>query len=250
MAVAAWKRLEKTPGYQRKKLLLKRLVGREPRLKPDVEIRTVQRGGWRFHPDALDATSVVWSLGVGEDVDFDAALIREYGLQVHAFDPTPSTRDWLAAHTPPPNFHFHPWAVTADDGVLTLYPRVRKDGRTSRAMYTMVAGDASGEEAIEVPAFSLPTIAGKLGPRVDLLKIDIEGAEYGVLESLPALAVQPLQLLVEFHHRFPGIGPAKTVEAVAALRRRGYRLFAIAETGRELSFIHDESRRAETCSAS
>lgn len=31
MAFAAWKRLEKTPGYQRKKLFLKQLVGREPR---------------------------------------------------------------------------------------------------------------------------------------------------------------------------------------------------------------------------
>lgn len=247
MAIAAWKRLEKTPGYQRRKLFLKRLVGREPRLEPEVEIRTVQRGGWRFHPDGLDAKCVVWSLGVGEDVDFDAALIREYGLRVHAFDPTPSSLQWLAANPQPPNFHFHPWAVAAVDGVLTLYPRVRNGGRASRTMYTMVAGDASGDDAIEVPTFSLPTIAEKIGPRVDLLKIDIEGAEYEVLESLPALAVQPRQLLVEFHHRFPGIGPAKTVEAVAALRRLGYRLFAIAETGRELSFIHEDGRRTETC---
>lgn len=247
MAIAAWKRLEKSPGYQRNKLVLKRLIGREPRLRTEVDLHTVKRGGWRFHPDVLEETSVVWSLGIGEDVEFDLALIREHGLHVHAFDPTPSTRAWLRANPPPRNFHFHPWAVTAEDGVLTLYPRVRKDGSRSRTMYTMVANEASRVDAIEVPAYSLPTLAGKLGHRIDLLKMDIEGAEYEVLESLPRLAVQPVQLLVEFHHRFPGIGPARTVEAVAALRRIGYSLFAIAETGRELSFIHDAGRRAGQC---
>lgn len=243
MAIAAWKRLEKTPGYQRRKLFLKRLLGKEPRLSPDLEIRTVKRGGWRLHPDLLDASSVVYSLGIGEDVDFDTALIREFGLAVHAFDPTPSTVAWLEANPPPAGFHFHPWAITAEDGVLTLYPRVRRRGRKSRTMYTMVAEDAALKDAIEVPAFSLPTVVAKLGHRrIDLLKIDIEGAEYAVLESLPALGVQPVQVLVEFHHRFPGIGPARTVAAVAALRRSGYRLFAIAETGRELSFIHEDGR--------
>lgn len=245
MAIAAWKRLEKSAPYQRKKLLLKRLIGKEPRLRTDLDLHCVNRGGWRFHPDLLDANSVVYSLGVGEDVDFDAALIREYGLAVHAFDPTPSTVAWLDTHPPPPGFHFHPWAVTAEDGVLTLYPRVRKRGRKSRTMYTLVAEDAARGDAIEVPAFSLATIVDKLGHgRIDLLKIDIEGAEYEVLESLATLAVQPVQVLVEFHHRFPGISPARTVAAVVALRRKGYRLFAIAETGRELSFIHDEGRRA------
>jgi FkbM family methyltransferase len=247
MAIAAWKRLEKSPGYQQKKLVLKRLVGKEPRLRTDVELATVKKGGWWFHPDALDETSLVYSLGVGEDVEFDLALIRGHGVQVHAFDPTPSTLEWLGAHPQPPSFHFHPWAVTSRDGVLTLYPRVRKDGSKSGTMYTMVADDAARDAAVEVPALSLPTILKNLGHRrIDLLKMDIEGAEYEVLESLPNLEVQPVQLLVEFHHRFPGIGPAKTVAAVDALRRIGYRLFAVSETGRELSFIHDQYRRAGT----
>jgi hypothetical protein len=33
MAIAAWKRIEKTPGYQRKKRFFKRLVGKELRLE-------------------------------------------------------------------------------------------------------------------------------------------------------------------------------------------------------------------------
>lgn len=239
MAIAAWKRLEKSPGYQRKKLVLKRLVGKEPRLKTDLDLHTVKDGGWRFHPDALDDKSIVYSLGIGEDVDFDLALIRTFGLQVHAFDPTPSTVAWLAAHPQPANFHFYPWAVTARDGAMTLYPRVKKDGSKSAVMYTVVPGDAALADGIEVPALTLGSIAARLGhEHIDLLKMDIEGAEYEVLDTLLDSAVKPEQLLVEFHHRFPGIGPDRTVKAIAGLKGVGYRLFAISETGRELSFMH------------
>ncbi len=172
--------------------------------------------------------------------------MRRFGLQVHAFDPTPSTAEWLLEHPQGPGFHFHPWAVTAADGTLTLYPRVRKDGSRSQVMYTMVADDTARSEAIEVPAFSLGSISSTLGhDRLDLLKMDIEGAEYEVLDTLPDLAVQPRQLLVEFHHRFAGIGPARTVEAVAALRRQGFRLFAISDTGRELSFLRADTPNKE-----
>ena len=65
MAIAAWKRLEKTPGYQRKKRFLKRLVGKELRLKTDIEVPLIKDGGWWFTPGGLNATSVVYSLGVG-----------------------------------------------------------------------------------------------------------------------------------------------------------------------------------------
>jgi len=238
MAIAAWKRLEKSAGYQQKKLFLKRLIGKEPRLKPDLRLHVVQDGGWRFHPDVLDADSVVYSLGIGEDVDFDLALIRRCGVHVHAFDPTPSSVDWLAARRMPPDFHFHPWAVTARDGVLKLYPRVKKDGSKCTVMYTLLADKGSQDDAIVVPAFCLASIQAELGHgRIDLLKMDIEGAEYEVLDNLLESAVKPVQLLVEFHHRFPGIGPGKTVEMIARLRGAGYRIFAISETGREISFI-------------
>ena len=243
MAIAAWKRLEKSPGYQRKKLFFKRLVGKEPRLRADVAIRVVKDGGWWFHPDALGAHSIVYSLGVGEDIDFDLALTRRFGCEVHAFDPTPSTIDWIARQALPPRLHFHPWAVTARDGRLTLYPRVRRDGTRDSIMYTVVPGEGAPGEGVDVPAMSLGTIARELGhTRLDLLKMDIEGAEYEVLDNLIESAVKPIQLLVEFHHRFPGIGPERTADTVERLRGIGYRLFAVSETGRELSFILPGSR--------
>ena len=240
MANRFWKKLEKSPGYQRGKLLLKRLTGRELWLKPELGLRTRRIGGWWLCPEALDATSIVYSLGVGDDLNLDQALIDEFGLLIHAFDPTPSTIEWLARTAPPgaPNFNFHPWAIAARDGTLTLYPRVKKGGQNSGIMYTLVQEERSIGAGIEVPTFTIKSVMSRLGHlRIDLLKVDIEGAEYEVLEDMLNSTIRPTQLLVEFHHRFPGIRLASTAELIGKLRAAGYRIFAISETGREISFL-------------
>jgi len=238
MAIAAWKRLEKTPGYQKKKRFLKRLIGKELKLRIDIEVPIVKDGGWWFTPEGLCSDSIVYSLGVGDDIEFDLSLIENYGVQVHAFDPTPSSVDMLDGKNLPQQFEFHPWAVTAADGSLTFYPRLKKDGTKSDVMYTMIAEEETIGDAIEVPAYSLSTISEKLGhQQIDLLKMDIEGAEYEVLDGLLASPILPTQLLVEFHHRFPGIGLEKTADMIERLRAAGYRIFAISEIGREVSFL-------------
>jgi FkbM family methyltransferase len=238
MAIAAWKRLEKTPGYQKKKRFLKRLIGKEIRLRNDIDIPVIKDGGWWFTPQGLGSDSIVYSLGVGDDIEFDISLIENYGVRVHAFDPTPSSIDMLDGRDLPQQFEFHPWAVTAADGSLTFYPRLKKDGTKSDVMFTMIAEDETREDAIEVPAYSLTTISEKLGhQQIDLMKMDIEGAEYEVLDGLLASPIKPTQLLIEFHHRFPGIGLKKTADVIERLRRAGYKVFAISEIGREISFL-------------
>ena len=239
MAIAAWKRIETSHGFQRLKTSLRRRIGSELRLHVQIRVETIERGGWPFIAQGLDQDSIVYSLGVGEDIAFDLSIIEDFGVEVHAFDPTPSSIEMISTAELPNRFHFHPWAITAEDGTLKFYPRVKKDGSKSDVMYTMIAEDASIEDAIEVPAFSLSSIANRLGhSRIDLLKMDIEGAEYEVLEGLLVSPIKPSQLLVEFHHRFPVIGIEKTADIIKRLQKAGYKIFAISETGREVSFQH------------
>jgi len=238
VAIAAWKRFEKTPGWQRKKRFLKRLTGKELRLKTEIAVPTIKDGGWWFTPEGLNKDSIIYSLGVGDEIDFDLSIIKKYGAEVFAFDPTPSSIDMLDSSTLPHQFHFHPWAVTATDGSLKFYPRLKKDGTKSDIMFTMIPEEETIDDVIEVPAFSLSSITAKLAHnRIDVLKMDIEGAEYEVLEGLLESPVLPAQLLVEFHHRFVENGLERTYDIIDRLREAGYKIFAISEIGREVSFL-------------
>ena len=77
---------------------------------------------------------------------------------------------------------------------------------------------------------------------IDLLKMDIEGAEYDVLDGMLASDIRPKQLLVEFHHRFSSIGLEATRDMIRRLEEAGYRIFAVSTVGREVSFLHAPDR--------
>jgi len=236
-----WKRFTRSDAFRRAKLGAKRLTGKEPRLKPDIKLKMRRFHDWTLCPGLVRPGQVVYSLGVGEDIGFDLDLIAEKKVEVFAFDPTPNSIRWLKSLELPERFHFHPWAIADRDGSVYLYPRVRGDGSRSKVMYTIMMEKGSSGST-EVPAKTLTTIMKDLGhEQIDVLKMDIEGAEYSVLGGLLGSAVRPVQILVEFHHRFSSLDNSQTLKAIKDLREAGYALAHISSTGREFSFVHTSS---------
>ena len=236
MRTSGW--MKRQPWFWPIKLFLKRVSGKELWLRPDVSRSVLLSDGWKYCADDLGNGSIVYSLGVGDSIDFDLDLIERFGVTVHAFDPTPYAEEWIGKQDLPETLEFHPWAAAGEDGSLRLFRRVNTRGKRSRVMWTADdnAGDAT--DFIDAPAYTITTMMEKLGHEtVDLLKMDVEGAEFDILDGLEAGGRLPKQLLVEYHHRFPGIGKQRTAESIAKLRGLGYRIFAIAETGREVSFV-------------
>ncbi len=226
--------------YWRVKLFLKRLGGREPWLRRDIRIPTRECDQWLYAPDALKKGAILYCFGVGDSIEFESSLLDRHSLSVHAFDPTPTALSFVESQQTPSDFEFHPLAVAGEDATLTLYPRARSRGRKSTTMWTSDPGHVDPGSGIEVPARTIPSIMRELGhSHVDLVKLDVEGAEYEVIDAMLTHPSPPTQLLVEFHHRFPGIGVEKTLECIARLAGCGYRLFGISRTGRELSFIRN-----------
>ena len=233
-----WKEFEKTRVFQKIKLFAKRITGKEPWLKVDTIVNLKPCADWTICQDLVSRGGVVYSLGVGEDIEFDLIMIKEHDARVYAFDPTPGTLEWLAQKKISALFHFQPWAVAGRDRELVLYPRVKRDGTFSTKMFTLIAENESVKKyAVRVPAFTLKSIMKKLShTSIDILKMDIEGAEYEVIESMLKAAIYPVQILVEFHSRFSGIGKDKTLASVRQLKRAGYSIADISVTGREVLF--------------
>ncbi len=188
---------------------------------------------WCVCPQDLVASSVVYSLGVGEDISFDLALIERFGLQVHAFDPTPRSIEGLQSQTVPLEFAFHAYGVAGFDGNCAFLP----PENPAHVSHSIVERESS-RPAIEVAVHRLGTIMKMLGhEQIDLLKMDIEGAEYGVLADMLTCGVPVKQLLVEFHHRWPHLGVEKTKQAIRALNAAGYRIFSVSPSGEEYGFL-------------
>ena len=220
------------------KLFLKRIAGKELWLKPEVSRDVLVSNGWKYCADGLGEGAVVYSLGVGDCIDFDLDLIERLGVTVYTFDPTPYAEEWIGGQELPDTLTFLPWAAAGEDGSLRLFRRINTRGKRSEVMWT--ADDNAGDttDFIDAPAHTIATMMEKLGHQtVDLLKIDVEGAEFDILDGLKAGDRLPKQLLIEYHHRFPGIGKQRTAKSIARLRELGYRIFAIAETGREISLV-------------
>ena len=198
-------------------------------------------GMWCTCPDALPLGTVVYAAGVGFDVSFDLALIAHYRATVHAFDPTPRSIEWVARQSLPPRFHFHSVGVADYDGIARFHPPLDPQ----YVSCTMLDRPRTADRAFDVPVLRLATLMRQLGhDRIDLLKLDIEGAEYAVIDDLARTDIRPRQLLVEFHHRFPGVGVRATKRALRTLHRLGYRLFHVSATQMEFSFIRDANEEA------
>jgi FkbM family methyltransferase len=170
--------------------------------------------------DAIRAARCAYCAGVGNDVTFDLALTDRYGCEVWAFDPTPSVIDAVARWTTSERWHFEPVGLWDSEGVIRFYaPEVANHDSFS------ATNAQRTDHYIEARAEPLAKIMHRHGhERLDILKMDVEGAEGRVLESMLSSRIRPTVLCVEFDEPE---GPWRTRRRVRSLLAAGYGLVAI-----------------------
>jgi len=126
-------------------------------------------------------------IDIGANVGFSALyfLRRFPKAVVHSFEPMPFLQRELHARKalhPQAHWHLHDYGIWKDDGELELHTTHVDD-------FTSVSGLVRLHDTIhrvKVPVRRLDTFLDDHGIRqVDLLKLDCEGAEYGILFHLP-----------------------------------------------------------------
>jgi FkbM family methyltransferase len=226
---------------RRFKRLGRACVGRDILVKRDLQCSCEVLGNvnaqFAIRSDKLREQATIYSFGIGTDISFDLELIRKFGVQVHAFDPTPRSLAWLKTQNVPAGFHAHQYGVAACDGMLRFAP----PKSPAHVSHTIVQR-AGSEGSIWAPVRRVATIMKDLGhDSLDILKMDVEGAEYAVLHDVLENSIPVRQLCVEFHHRWREIGVSRTREAISTLRAHGYRIFHISDSGEEYSFLGPHS---------
>jgi FkbM family methyltransferase len=192
-------------------------------------------GGFFVCPDFIDTSSIVYSFGIGEDISFDMELITRFNCTVFGFDPTPKSVNWIQNQELPENFKFFEYGIGRKTKMQTFYlPKNPDHVSGSLIAHNNVAQD----QAVQVQMKSFEDIIIQLGhSHIDILKMDIEGAEYDVLENILNAGIDINQILIEFHDRFFEDGHHRTKMAIQFLRSKGYSIFAVSKSKEEISFI-------------
>lgn len=178
--------------------------------------------------------AIVYSAGVGHDVSFDIELSRIGLKALRLIDPTPGVFESASVGIfvkESGNISTHRVALSGHDGEVLMWPPERENHVSHSAV------SQSHRSPITVPSQRLTSIMAEVGDeKIDILKMDIEGSEYEVIDDLARSDIRPGQVIVEFHHRMTSIGAARTTAAVNALREMGYGVIGVSDTCQEVTF--------------
>jgi FkbM family methyltransferase len=194
-------------------------------------------GGFYLNPVLLNENSIVYSIGIGEDVSFDLDVIKFFNCNVYGFDPTPKSISWVKSQNLNKLFVFNDYGISKYSGFVKFYLPQNKNHVSGSSRKN---SNLDEKELISVPMKSFLDIVNSYNhTEIDILKIDIEGSEYDVLFDILKSGIVIKQILIEFHHRMFKNGARLTKESIKLLNDFGYKLFAFSDSHEELSFIHE-----------
>jgi FkbM family methyltransferase len=181
-----------------------------------------EKNQWTILKRTLRRGSVVYSGGVGGDISFELALIERFGALIHIFDPSPVAvptiqKALTTGSMVPSHLFFKPVGLGGSDNC-----NFSLGGGTGSETWFKATTEKGN---LSVPCTSISQQMRDNGhEHVDLLKLDIEGFEYDVLDSCIEGDVKIKQICVEFHHFYEGISYLRTARALAKLYKSGFKL--------------------------
>ncbi len=175
-----------------------------------------------FQPDE-DFVIVDIGSNIGAFSVLTGKLIEGRG-KVYAFEPEPNTFKRLQENIKLNNLknvEIFNEAVGGEDGTLDFYVGKKSALNSS---FSEVDGDRrAGEDRkkISVPMRSINSVLNLINKKINLLKMDCEGGEYLILESLTPEKAELIENIVMEVHRVPNYSPSWVPEKLQEL---GYKL--------------------------
>jgi len=188
---------------------------------------------WWILPSLLNANSCVLSGGAGKDISFELSLVERFGCRIALFDPSPTGQ--ITFQKASQSFQAGGENGLSSPSSANEKLRYYTVGLAETSQRLTFAAPQDAEEG----SFTVATTASAnqvefecLSPNdalkraaftsIDLLKIDIEGFEYGFIHALLKSENYPAQIAVEVHHFLPDVSYRQTWNMIRALYRAGY----------------------------
>lgn len=195
-----------------------------------------RKHGYHVPLNFLNEHSICYCVGAGEDISFDTELVIQYGCKVFIFDPMDyAKKHFLELKEKTKNNQ----KMTIDTGEFAYDYHIKPhqfsnmhyietglwDKETTVRFYEPSLNNYAGhsiinlqqsDKYIEAPVDRLSNVMKKLNhSTVDLLKLEIEGAEYTVIETIAEDKPEIKIICVEFDEIFH----AKGIEVLKKIRK-------------------------------
>ena len=126
--------------------------------------------------------------------------------KVHAVEPEPENLQYLntnVALNRLQNVVIHAAAVSPDPGEALLYVGGERGSGTNSLFQKQVAGQKRA--AVSVATIRLDDVLERAGGQVDLMKMDVEGAEYAVLHAVSLKSLRRVRRIALEYHGVAGL---------------------------------------------
>jgi FkbM family methyltransferase len=193
-------------------------------------------GHWYIPTGILKEDSICYCAGVGEDISFDLDLVKR-GCKVFSFDPTPRAIEYVKRFGK--GITFLPVGLWSSDMKKKFYVP-----RNPTFVSHSISNMGHTTDYFEAECRSVKSIMKSHGhTELDLLKMDIEGAEYEVIysvlkENIPVkiIAVE----LVELFSPFDADSVFRIRKLLKTLENHGYILVNYDKNEHNLTFINNK----------
>ena len=180
-----------------------------------------------IYQDVFNDSSVIVDVGCADDADFSVHMITRFGVQAYGVDPTRKHRIALKSLEEQSNGRFKhvEVAVSSTNGKITFHESAENQSGSILNDHANVMKDTI--TTYDVESVTLQSLIKRIDkPRVDLLKLDLEGAEYDLLTNISDEDLKPFQqIFIEFHHHNTNRSPRETKVIVDSICNFGFKVF-------------------------
>jgi FkbM family methyltransferase len=207
-------------------------------LKKLIYIGGDKYGGYPIVKDILSSDSICYCAGAARDISFEEDLFNLCQPFIYIFEPTPSHFKWVKNAIDNSNHQlirdkikYYEIGLDGENCQMEFYP---DGGSDSWSSYKKKNGNLGNSIKVQMKKLS-SLMEENHHSKLDLLKIDIEGSEYNVIEDIIANKLDIDMIAMEMHgdwiHDFRDDTKQTTIpnnktykEYITKLENYGYKL--------------------------
>lgn len=189
--------------------------------------------------------NIIIDAGCGFDADFSTQMIKLYKVKAIGIDPTRRHKESLEKISKETfeNFKHEPIAISVASGKITFNESQNNVSGSILTDHSNIKRDKV--KLYDVQSISLKDLPSYLNLSViSYIKLDLEGAEYEIINSLKKDDVEKYnQIFIEFHHHCTNYTMANTLSCVKKMKELDFKSFSLDD--HNFLFYRDSKKRYE-----